>query len=130
MKTRKNHANRIDNVINMFLELLNIIKLYHWKTKSFPEHKNTDELYSSLNEKIDKFVEVLLGRMNTRPQQSIFRINIYNFSSKEGLKKYILKIKKELIKMNHTFKNEDDLLNLRDEIMADIHKFEYLLTFN
>jgi DNA-binding ferritin-like protein len=130
MKTRKrNQSNRIDNVILMFLELLNIIKLYHWKTKSFPEHKNTDDLYSSLNEKIDKFVEVLLGRMNTRPQQSLFKINAYNFSSTEELKKYILKIKKELVKMNYTFKNENDLLNLRDEIMADIHKFEYLLTF-
>jgi DNA-binding ferritin-like protein len=114
----------------MFLELLNIIKLYHWKTKSFPEHKNTDELYSSLNEKIDKFVEVLLGRMSTRPQKSMFRINVHNFSSKEELKKYLSKVKKELIRMNSLFKNDSDLLNLRDEIMADIHKFEYLLTFH
>lgn len=128
MKTRKNR-NRIDNVIHMFLELLNIIKLYHWKTKSFPEHKNTDELYSSLNENIDKFVEVLLGIMSARPQQSVFRINAYNFSSKEELKKYLSKIKKELVQMNSLFKSSD-LLNLRDEIMADIHKFEYLLSFH
>ena len=129
MKTRKNR-NKVDNTIQMFLELINVIKLYHWKTKSFPEHKNTDELYSSLNENIDKFVEVLLGITNSRPQKSVFHINAYNFSSTEELKKYISKIKKGLVQMNFLFKNESDLLNIRDEILADIHQFEYLLTFH
>ena len=124
MKTRKNR--KVNDIIQHFIELLNVIKLYHWKTKSFPEHKNTDELYSSLNENIDTFVEVMLGITSTRPQQSIYRINAYNFSSKEELKKYLGKVKRDLTQIG--FK-EPDLLNIRDEIMADIHKFEYLLTF-
>jgi len=127
MKTRKN---RKLEIIHTFIELLNVIKLYHWKTKSFPQHKNTDELYSSLNEHIDTFVEVMLGIMSTRPHQSIYHINAYNFSSKEELKKYLSKVKKELIRLDIVFKNENDLLNIRDEIMADIHKFEYLLSFH
>ena len=32
-----------------FIEILNIVKIYHWKTFSYPEHKATDELYESLN---------------------------------------------------------------------------------
>lgn len=128
MKTRKNKS--INNTVHVFIELLNVIKLYHWKTKSFPEHKSTDELYSSLNERIDTFIEVLLGKMQTRPQQSIFRINAYNFSSTKELLRYLAKIKKELLRMNTLFKTESDLLNIRDEIIADIHKFEYLLSFH
>ena len=128
MKTRKNR--NINNTVQLFIELLNVIKLYHWKTKSFPEHKSTDELYSSLNERIDTFIEVLLGKMQTRPQQSIFRINAYNFSSTKDLLRYLAKIKKELLRMNTLFKTESDLLNIRDEIIADIHKFEYLLSFH
>ena len=127
MKTRRN---RKPDVIQRFIELLNVIKLYHWKTKSFPEHKNTDELYSSLNEHIDNFVEVMIGITSKRPQQPIYHINAYNFSSKEELKKYLSKVKKELVQMNSTFKGESDLLNIRDEILGDIHKFEYLLTFH
>jgi DNA-binding ferritin-like protein len=128
MKTRKNR--NVNNVVQIFIELLNVIKLYHWKTKSFPQHKSTDELYASLNERIDTFIEVLLGKLGTRPQQSVFRINAYNFSSEKELLNYLAKIKKELLRMNTLFKTDSDLLNIRDEIMADIHKFEYLLSFH
>jgi len=127
MKTRRN---RKPDVIQRFIELLNVIKLYHWKTKSFPEHKNTDELYSSLNEHVDHFVEVMIGITSKRPQQTVYHINAYNFSSKEELKKYLSKVKKELVQMNSSFKGESDLLNIRDEILGDIHKFEYLLSFH
>ena len=89
MKTRRNR--KVD-VVQRFIELLNVIKLYHWKTKSFPEHKNTDELYSSLNEHIDHFVEVMIGITSKRPSQPIYHINAYNFSSTEELKKYLVKL--------------------------------------
>lgn len=127
MKTRRNR--KVD-VVQRFIELLNVIKLYHWKTKSFPEHKNTDELYSSLNEHIDHFVEVMIGITSKRPSHPIYHINAYNFSSTKELKKYLSKVKKELVQMNSTFKGESDLLNIRDEILGDIHKFEYLLSFH
>ncbi len=43
--------------------MLNTIKLYHWKTTSYSEHKATDELHERLSGHIDTFVEVLLGKM-------------------------------------------------------------------
>ena len=33
-----------------FMEILMMIKLYHWKTHSYSTHKATDELYSKLND--------------------------------------------------------------------------------
>ena len=53
-------------IIIKFLEMLNAIKLYHWKTYSYATHKATDELYSKLGENTDKFVEVLLGKVQNR----------------------------------------------------------------
>ena len=50
--------------IPTFLHMLNTVKLYHWKTTSYSTHKATDQLYSDLNEKIDEFVEILLGKPN------------------------------------------------------------------
>jgi hypothetical protein len=44
-----------------FLEFINVVKLYHWNTRSYSEHKATDELHDSLSKHIDKFVEVMLG---------------------------------------------------------------------
>ena len=44
------------HIVKIFLEMLHMVKLYHWRTKSYSQHKATDELYSKLNDKIDKFV--------------------------------------------------------------------------
>ena len=33
----------------IFLEMLIMVKLFHWKTHSYAIHKATDDLYSSLN---------------------------------------------------------------------------------
>ena len=39
----------IENIVIMFLRMLNTVKLFHWRTFSYPEHKATDELYANLN---------------------------------------------------------------------------------
>jgi DNA-binding ferritin-like protein len=54
------------NTVAKFLTLLQTVKLYHWKTRSYATHKATDELYSNLNESIDSFVEILLGKFGNR----------------------------------------------------------------
>ena len=64
--TRNNRISTIkyshQNIVTMFLQMLNTVKLYHWKTSSYAQHKATDDLYSSLNESIDSFVEIMLGK--------------------------------------------------------------------
>jgi len=115
--------------------MLIMVKLYHWKTQSYAQHKATDELYSKLNENIDKFMEVLFGKTETRT--NLLKkptISLIDLSSKEQLKKQIdgfkvylvnLTDNKFIIKMSNT-----DLLNIRDEILGDLNQFLYLLTFN
>lgn len=127
MKTRKNKKS---DIIQHFMEIINTIKLYHWKTHSFPEHKNTDELHKSLNEHVDKFVEVMLGKYGGRIDKKEFSFKCPNYSSTNELKKYIHKTLFYLSTFTHTFKNESDLLNIRDEMVADLNQFLYLLSFH
>ena len=49
-----------------FLEMLLLIKLFHWKTTSYPTHKATDDLYTKFNLNMDTFVEILLGKTGMR----------------------------------------------------------------
>lgn len=135
--TRKNlKSNQFQSEITCnFLEMLIMVKLYHWKTRSFAQHKATDELYSKLNENIDKFMEVLLGK--TEKRTNLLKqpnISLIDLSSKEQLKNKIDDFKvylvnltdnKFIIKMSNT-----DLLNIRDEILGDLNQFLYLLTLN
>jgi hypothetical protein len=54
------------DIICKYLEILNTVKLYHWKTYSYSTHKATDQLYEELNELIDEFIEVMLGKSKNR----------------------------------------------------------------
>ncbi len=116
-----------------FMEILLMINLYHWKTYSYATHKATDELYSSLNDHIDEFMEVLMGksleRTNLTKQK---QIRLLDLTSPEQLKREVMTFKSylvglEKVKALQTMSNTD-LFNIRDEILGDLNKFMYLLT--
>jgi DNA-binding ferritin-like protein len=117
-----------------FLEMLMMVKLFHWKTHSFATHKATDELYESLNEHIDSFIEVLLGKTGSRINLTQKRsISLVDLNSQASLKARIDQFKKYLVSLNTNkavvSMTDTDLLNIRDEILGDLNKFLYLLTF-
>ena len=119
----------------MFLEMLMMVKLFHWKTHSYATHKATDELYDSLNGNMDKFIEVLLGKTGSRTDlMSSKSISLYDLDSQEKLKTKIDAFKSYLVNLNNnnvltTTMSNSDLFNIRDEILGDLNKFLYLLTF-
>ena len=129
----KNTNNRDkSHIVKVFLEVLNMVKLYHWKTHSFAQHKATDELYERLNEHIDKFVEILLGKDESRIKMLEKRIDLIDANNIKDFKSRIYEYRTFLIDINMYFdaKRDTDLLNVRDEILGDINQFLYLLTFD
>ena len=118
----------------VFLEILMMIKLYHWKTFSYATHKATDELYSKLNDNIDHFIEVLLGKSGQRTELTSQKsIPLIDLSSVEELKKKVYSFKGYLVSLNNNVAmkqmTNSDLLNIRDEILGDLNQFLYLLSF-
>ena len=117
----------------MFVEMLNTVKLFHWKTNSFSIHKATDELYGSLNGSIDSFVETMLGKNGERVNLThIKTIELNDFNSQDSFKNEIVKYKEFMKSVNNYVDpvNDSDLLNIRDEILGHLNKFSYLLTFH
>ena len=119
-------------IVKMFIEILNNVKLYHWRTKSYAQHKATDELYEKLNKDIDSFVEVMLGKDETRIKHLEKETTTLDFSNKKEFKDNIFKFREFLTDMNyHLDKNKDtDLLSIRDDTLIDINQFLYLMTFD
>lgn len=140
-KSKKNYTRKVvhsssfqKEITVKFLELLMMIKLFHWKTSSYATHKATDELYSKLNEDIDKFIEVLLGKTGIRTNLlNKHTISLVDLSTTEQLVKKINIYKSYLVGLtNNSFircMSNTDLLNIRDEILSDLNQFLYLLTF-
>jgi hypothetical protein len=129
--TRKNKTSN-PQIIKKFMELLTMIKLYHWKTHSYSQHKATDELFSKLNENIDRFVEVLLGKNSSRIRMLDNKMNMYDLETKSELREHIFEYRQFLVDMDHIFnpKKDSDLFSIRDDILADLNQFLYLLTFD
>ena len=118
----------------IFLEMLLMIKLFHWKTHSYATHQATDELYTKMNGNIDNFVEVLLGKTGLRTDlMNNKHIRLVDLSSSESLKREIEAFKGYLVSLNDNKvmkrMSNTDLYNIRDEILGDLNQFLYLLTF-
>jgi hypothetical protein len=117
-----------------FLEILLMVKLFHWKTTSYATHKATDDLYTKLNANIDSFTEILLGKSGSRIDlMSNKHIRLVDLSSQESLKREVEAFKGYLVSLNDNKAMQQmantDLFNIRDTILGDLNQFLYLLTF-
>jgi len=113
------------DIINLFFEIQTHIKLYHWMTSSYARHKATDELLHSISAKIDRFVEVYIGR-HGKPKSHSKKTIQYSLLSDTALVAY-LKDKAaflEQINMQAT----TDLESIRAEIIESINQALYLFS--
>ena len=141
VKTRRRYSIRSSllaalqkEIAVVFLEMLIMVKLFHWKTTSYATHKATDDLYTKLNANIDSFIEILLGKSGSRIDlMSNKQIKLVDLSNQESLKREVEYFKEYLVSLNdnkamQTMTNTD-LFNIRDTILGDLNQFLYLLTF-
>jgi hypothetical protein len=129
---KKNKKNYKAHIIKTFLELINMVKLYHWKTKSYAQHQATDELHSNLNKHTDEFVEVLIGKHSSRIRMVSKKMDLIDSETQKDFKMRIYSYRDFLMDMNNYFdeKKDSDLLTIRDEILIDINRFLYLISFD
>jgi len=117
-----------------FFETLIMIKLFHWKTTSYPTHKATDKLYTKLNANIDSFIEVLLGKSGVRTDLlDTKNMRLIDLQSVDDLKREVVDFKSYLVALsdNAAMKKmaNTDLFNIRDTILGDMNQLLYLLSF-
>lgn len=133
---KKNNSNIqgfLQEITMCFLQVLNSTKLFHWRTTSYAVHKATDEFYTKLNENIDSFIEILLGKTDTRIQLMKNTLFLEQVKSTSDFQKIMIKFKSYLVSLNEnrimqSMKNTD-LFNIRDTILGDVNQLLYLLTF-
>jgi hypothetical protein len=137
--TRKNRSYSTkytqETIVLMFLQMLNTVKLYHWKTHSYVQHKASDELYSELNTNIDSFVETMLGKKGNRINlMNVKSLPLDDYNNLNSFKAKVDQYRNFLINMTEdadlNITNNSDLLNIRDEILGNINQFLYLITFH
>jgi hypothetical protein len=118
--------------VNFFFSMREQIKLYHWQTHSFTRHKATDDAIKALDESIDKYVEVYMGKYG-RPKMTTGTntVRVQNMTEKTAVrfvKTCLVYLEGPLVKRLKP--TDTDLVNVRDEIKADLNQLLYLFTLN
>lgn len=114
-------------IVQLLIFLQDQMRLYHWQTTSHSRHMASGDLYGSLSDHTDTFVEVyqgIHGRIKLTTATKVIKLD--NVDDKKIVS--ILKTCKEkLIKMTSKI-TDTDLLNIRDEILASMNKTFFLFT--
>jgi len=130
----------LSEIICKIIQTRDILQIYHWNTKSYARHKASDDLVQELTSQMDKFVEVYMGinkdsnvtinkkitlKSYNDTQISTCLVDLLNYLEDLTLesrdKTYLRKSKKRVT---------SDLLNIRDDMMNEIHKTLYLFTLS
>ena len=133
----KRHSSSLSNaqksrLVKTFFEILHTIKLYHWKTKSYSQHKGTDDLHERLAEQTDRFIEVLLGKTSSRIDLVEHKITLYDFDNTQDFKHKLFEFRQFLIDLHDIFptKRDSDLMTIKDDMLQSVNQFLYILTLS
>jgi hypothetical protein len=116
-------------LIEFFFQLSNVVKLYHWKTGSYARHKASDSLFGKIIDISDKFMEVYFGKYGKNSIKTL----AYTSELLDD-DKIIDYLNGCIVFLNDIVKNklikaiDTDLLNIRDELLAEINQTLYLFT--
>jgi hypothetical protein len=117
-------------LLTPFLKIQNHLRIFHWQTSSYAQHKAFGKAYENLDGFIDEFVEVFMGKYGRSKAATSYSIELDNLGSDylevvNSFIAYLISITDEVDPVNDT-----DLLNIRDSMLGELNRLKYLLTLN
>jgi hypothetical protein len=109
-----------------FLGVLGQIKLFHWSVMKYSVHVALDKLHSELSDKIDKFIEIYIGKFNRQPLNN-FEINMTATSDCNNIFSYLDIQRDNLKKIRTSLNKTSELQNIIDEMLGEIDQCIYLI---
>jgi len=111
-----------------FLSIQNQIRIYHWQTESYAQHKAFGKTYEKLDELIDTFIEMYMGKYGRSKAKFTYKIELENIDVNymamiNSYVDFLISLNEELDQVN-----DSDLLNIRDEMLGVFNRLKYLLT--
>lgn len=124
------NGSKAAKIVLFFFELQLNLKMYHWTTESYANHKATDKLLDKLSDLIDSFVEKSMGAFTRPVLKSGNSIPIQNMTKTKYVK--LLKTAQEYLRgdLEKMISKNSELLNLRDEMLAELDQAQYFATLS
>ena len=125
-----NNMSKGAKIVLFFFELQLNLKMYHWTTNSYANHKTTNKLFEKLSDLIDSFVEKYMGAFS-RPVMKIgSNVPIQNMTKTKYIK--LLKQAQDYLRgdLEKVIAKNTELLNIRDEMLGELGQSLYFTTLN
>ena len=106
------------------------MRILHWQTTSFARHNAYGGIYDTIDDLLDKFAEVCMGKYGRiELNDEISELKLKNMKDL-SINSYLNEFCDFLIDLTGEFDDEKDtdVLNIRDEVLAEVNKLKYLLT--
>ena len=118
------------NIIGPLIQLQQQLRIFHWQTASFSQHKAFGKAYEALDGHIDEFVELYMGRFGRAKPTVTYSIILKSLTGDEVVTETIDSFVRYFNTMTEELSEATDLLNVRDSMLGELHKLKYLLTLN
>ena len=104
------------------------LRIFHWQSESYAQHKAFGKAYEDLNGLVDEFVEVYSGKYGKPKAKLKYNITLSNFDPDyigfiDSSIDFLDNLSAELNELK-----DSDLLNIRDEMKAILNRLKYLLS--
>jgi Family of unknown function (DUF5856) len=115
-------------MVNILVGIEQQLRILHWQTNSYAQHKAFGDTYAALGDLIDSFMEGIMGKYGRFELQNT-SIQVINMAELD-LEDFVNGSAEFLTSLSGQLNPETDteLLNIRDEMLQQISKLKYLLT--
>jgi hypothetical protein len=116
--------------ITKLLTLQNQLRIHHWQTASYAEHKALGKAYEGLDPLIDSYVETYMGKYGKDlEQERNIELHGYEKSHPMQVLQYFEDYLSEELTSDLSEK-DTELMNIRDEMLSILNTTKYLLTLH
>lgn len=117
-------------IISPLIRIQEQLRIFHWQSERYAQHKAFGKAYEDLGDLIDSFVEVYMGKNGKVKAKLTYSIELDNFG--DNYAEYINSYLNYLDSLDGELDSskDSDLLNIRDEMKAVLNRLKYLLSLS
>jgi len=118
-------------IITALLTLQNQLRIFHWQTESYAEHKALGKAYENLDDLIDSLVEESFGKYGRERSEGGFDIKLQNYEQQKPQELlHSAEIAMKVMRAKFEQDGATNLSNITDEILGVLDQTSYLLTLS
>ena len=134
--------NKIADVILAMFQIQATLRVSHFLSEKKSDHETLDKFLKKFNKKMDKFIEVWMGKhekfdLGKNRQVNVYQITkdelfdyldiVLEFLTGEVVESNVYKLSKYPLKNVMNNKKNVDLMSIRDDIVKNINRMKYRL---